>query len=40
MLAPLYALASAIGRVRTNQGAMTAFTATAPIVTRPPPPEK
>jgi len=37
MLAPLYAVASAAGRVRTNHGAITALTATAPIVTQPPP---
>jgi hypothetical protein len=37
MLAPLYAVARAAGRARSNQGATIALTAAAPIATRPTP---
>jgi len=37
MLDPLYADASAAGRLRTNHGATIALTAAAPMVTHPPP---
>src|SRR5215468_5045490 len=37
MLDPLYADASAAGRLRTNHGATIALTAAAPMVTQPPP---
>src|SRR5690349_15371337 len=36
-LAPLYAVPSAAGRARTNQGAITVFTGTAPIAAQPAP---
>jgi hypothetical protein len=37
MLAPLYAVARAAGRARSNQGATIALTAAAPIATQPTP---